>query len=70
LARNRRSGGNQMMNLLDKKIERMAYEILSEQNLPISLIEFKIRELQILIDRRINSRSEIIGLLKLAKGAK
>jgi len=59
-----------MMNLLDKKIERMAYEILSEQNLPISLIEFKIRELQILIDRRINSRSEIIGLLKLAKGAK
>jgi hypothetical protein len=55
------------MNLLDKKIERMAYEILADQDLPIDRIEFAIRELQILIDRGINSRSEIIGLLNLAK---
>lgn len=55
------------MNLLDKKIERMAYEILSQQDLPQDRIEFAIRELQILIDCGINSRSEIIGLLHLAK---
>jgi hypothetical protein len=56
------------MNLLDKKIERMAYEIMAETNLPYSQIAFKIRELQICVEQGHNTRSEIIGLLKLAKG--
>jgi hypothetical protein len=57
------------MNLLDKKIERMAYEIMAETNLPYAQIAFKIRELQICVEQGYNTRSEIIGLLKLAKAS-
>ena len=55
-----------MENILDKAIERKAYELLSAQGLEQSLIEFKIKELLICAERGYNTRAELIGLIKKA----
>ena len=52
------------MNKLDQLIERKAYEYFSSLGLAQSLVEFKIRELQICVAQGYNSRSEILQLLK------
>jgi hypothetical protein len=54
------------MNYLDKAIERKAYELLTAQGCSISLVEFKIKELQICVEQNYNSRAEILKLLKVA----
>jgi len=53
-----------MTNLLDKRIERLAYEYFSSLDLNPDLVQFKIKELQICVERGYNSRSEILSLIK------
>ena len=53
------------MNLLDKSIERKAYEYFTGLGLTESLVQFKITELKICVDRGYNTRAEILGLLKM-----
>ena len=55
-----------MTNLLDKRIERLAYEYFSSLDLNPSLVQFKIKELQICVERGYNSRAEILSLIKKA----
>lgn len=57
------------MNLLDKRIERLAFEYFTELGFADSLVQFKIKELKICTERGYNSRAEILGLLKKAKVA-
>ena len=54
------------MNKLDQLIERRAYELFATQGLEASLIDFKIKELQICVDRGYNKRTEILALIKKA----
>lgn len=53
-----------MQNLLDKRIERMAFEYFSSLGLHDSEVQFKIKELQICTERGYNTRAEIFSLLK------
>ena len=55
-----------MQNILDKVIERKAYELFSSQGLEQSLIEFKVNELLICAKRGYNTRAELISLIKKA----
>ena len=55
------------MNKLDQRIERLAYELFTEQGLDFSLIQFKIKELKICVERGYNSRAEILSLIKMVK---
>ena len=55
------------MNKLDQRIERLAYELFSEQGIEASLVQFKIKELKICTERGYNTRSEILMLIKKAK---
>ena len=57
------------MNALDKKINNMALEILRAQGKTESEVESAFNQLRFVVDRRINSRAEIIGLLKMAKAS-
>ena len=59
-----------MQNLLDKKINEMALEVLSSQGKSKSEIDYAFKQLRFVIDRGINSRSVMIGLLKMAKAQK
>jgi hypothetical protein len=52
------------MNLLDKRIERLAFEHFTDLGLPTSLVEWKIKELQMCVQQGYNTRSEILSLLK------
>ena len=52
------------MNMLDKRIQRLAFEYFTELGLNDSLVQFKIKELQICTERGYNTRAEILGLLK------
>ena len=52
------------MNLLEKRIERLAYELFESQGYPADQIPFKIKELQLCYLNGYNSRSEILGLIK------
>jgi hypothetical protein len=54
------------MNKLDKKIERLAFEYFTALGLEASLVQFKITELKICIDRGYNTRAEIFQLIKKA----
>jgi len=54
------------VNKLDKLIERKAFELFSTWGLHSDLVEFKIKELQICVDRGYNSRAEILSLIKKA----
>lgn len=56
-----------MTNFLDQKINTMALEVLSSQGKSQDEIDSAMKRLQFVIDRGINSRSEMIGLLKIAK---
>ena len=55
-----------MNNILDKVIERKAYELFSSQGLEQSLVEFKVNELLICAKRGYNTRAELISLIKKA----
>ena len=55
------------MNKLDQRIERLAYEYFTDQEIEASLVQFKIKELQICIERGYNTRAEIFMLIKKAK---
>ena len=52
------------MNRLDQRIERLSYEYFTALGFDASLVQFKIKELQICILRGYNTRAEILGLLK------
>lgn len=54
------------MNKLDQLIERRAYELFSSTISNKSLIDFKIRELMICVERGYNSRADILRLIKRA----
>ena len=54
------------MNKLDKLIERKAFEYFTDCGFEASLVQFKIKELQICVERGYNTRSEILSLLKIA----
>lgn len=54
------------MNTLDKLIERKAYELFTAQGMDFALVQFKIKELQICVERGYNTRAEILRLLKKA----
>lgn len=56
-------------NLLDRRLERLAYEYFSELGLRPDLVQFKIKELQICVMRGYNTRAELISLVKKAKAA-
>ena len=55
-----------MQNALDKLIERKAFEYFSAQGVKPSLIQFKIKELLIGVQRGYFTRAEIITLIKKA----
>jgi hypothetical protein len=56
------------MNLLEKRIERLAFEYFTEMGLHPSLVQFKIKELELCFTRGYNTRAEILSLIKTAKG--
>ena len=55
-----------MQNVLDKVIERKAYDLFFAQGLDKSVIEFNIKELLTCAERGYNTRSELIRLIKKA----
>jgi hypothetical protein len=55
-----------MTNLLDRRLERLAYEYFSAMDMRPSLVQFKIKELQICVERGYNTRAELISLIKKA----
>ena len=57
------------MNLLQKRIERLAFELFTDMGLNHSLVEFKVNELMICIDRGYNTSAEIYSLIKKAQVA-
>ena len=56
------------MNKLDRRIERLAFELFTAQGFHPATVQAKIQELKICTDRGYNSRSEILALLKMATG--
>jgi hypothetical protein len=54
------------MNKLDQLIERKSFELFTSMELHPDLVQFKIKELQICVERGYNSRAEILGLIKKA----
>lgn len=54
-------------NLLDRRLERLAYEYFSALGLRPDLVQFKIKELQICVMRGYNTRAELISLVKKAQ---
>lgn len=54
------------MNLLDKRIERLAFEHFTAMNLHPDTVQFKIQELKICYLQGYNTRAEILSLLKIA----
>ena len=55
-----------MENLLDRRLERLAYEYFTTQGYQPKEVEFKIKELKICAERGYNSRAELISLVKTA----
>ncbi len=55
-----------MENLLDCRLERLAYELFTAQGYESRLVQFKIRELKICAEQGYNSRAELITLVKTA----
>lgn len=56
----------QYSNLLDRRLERLAYELFTAQGHRPDLVQFKIKELQICVMRGYNTRAELISLIKKA----
>jgi hypothetical protein len=54
-------------NLLDRRLERLAYELFTAQGHRPDLVQFKIKELQICVMRGYNTRAELISLVKKAQ---
>jgi hypothetical protein len=57
------------MNKLEKRIERLAFELFTAQGFPATEIPFKIKELQLCYLNGYNTRAQILGLVKTAKAA-
>jgi len=57
------------MNRLEKRIERLAFELFTAQGFTAKEIEFKILELQLCYLRGYNTRAQILSLVKTAKAA-
>jgi hypothetical protein len=55
-----------MENLLDRRLERLAFELFTAQGHHPKTVQFKIKELKICAEQGYNSRSELIGLVKSA----
>ena len=55
-----------MENLLDRKLERLAYEYFSAYGMRSDLVQYKIKELKICAQQGYNSRAELIILIKKA----
>ena len=53
-------------NVLDKKLERLAFEYFSSLDYDRSLLDFNIKELKICVERGYNTRAELISLIKKA----
>jgi hypothetical protein len=53
-------------NVLDKKLERLAFEYFSSLDYDQSLLDFNIKELKICVERGYNTRAELISLIKKA----
>ena len=58
--------GTKMENLLDRRLERLAYELFSTQGHHPKTVEFKIKELKICAEQGYNTRAELISLVKKA----
>lgn len=54
------------MNKLDKLIERKSFELFTSMDLNPDLVQFKIKELKICVERGYNTRAEILSLIKKA----
>ena len=55
-----------MENLLDRRLERLAYELFTAQGYHPKIVQFKIKELKICAEQGYNSRAELISLVKAA----
>ena len=55
-----------MENLLDRRLERLAFELFTAQGHHAKTVQFKIKELKICAEQGYNSRAELIGLVKSA----
>ena len=55
-----------MENLLDRRLERLAYELFTAQGHHPKTVQFKIKELKICAEQGYNSRAELISLVKTA----
>jgi hypothetical protein len=55
-----------MENLLDRRLERLAYELFTAQGHHPKTVQFKIKELKICAEQGYNSRAELISLVKNA----
>jgi hypothetical protein len=55
-----------MENLLDRKLERLAFELFTAQGFEPSLVQFKITELKVCAEQGYNSRAQLISLVKTA----
>jgi hypothetical protein len=58
---------NTHSNLLDRRLERLAYELFTAQGHRPDLVQFKIKELQMRVMRGYNTRAELISLVKKAQ---
>jgi hypothetical protein len=55
-----------MENLLDRRLERLAFEFFTAQGHHPKTVQFKIKELKICAEQGYNTRAELISLVKTA----
>jgi hypothetical protein len=55
-----------MENLLDRRLERLAFELFTAQGHHPKTVQFKIKELKICAEQGYNSRAQLITLVKTA----
>ncbi len=55
-----------MENLLDCRLERLAFEFFTAQGHHAKTVQFKIKELKICAEQGYNTRAELISLVKTA----
>jgi hypothetical protein len=58
--------GTKMENLLDRRLERLAFELFTAQGHHPKTVQFKIKELKICAEQGYNSRAQLITLVKTA----
>ena len=55
-----------MENLLDRRLERLAFELFTAQGHHPKTVQFKVKELKICAEQGYNSRAQLITLVKTA----